>query len=96
MTNAVLQASVPLLIAVSPAPASALFESNKELAGQARISMAEAITIAERTIPGKPVHVELGKDGDHTVYRVEVRDRAKKSRWVYVDTMTGAVTEAKR
>ena len=77
-------------------PASAIFESDKTLAAQAKISMADAITVAERTIPGKPVHVEMGKDLDHTVYQVEILDKDNKSRWVYVDAMNGAVTEAKR
>jgi uncharacterized membrane protein YkoI len=52
--------------------------------------------VAERTIPGKPVHVEMGKDLGHTVYQVEILDKDNKSRWVYVDAMNGAVTEAKR
>lgn len=77
-------------------PAWAIFESDKTLAGQAKISMADAITVAQQTIPGKPVHVEMGKDLGHTVYQVEIVDRDNKSRWVYVDAMNGAVTEAKR
>jgi uncharacterized membrane protein YkoI len=84
---------VQLLAAI---PAWAIFESDKTLAGQAKISMAEAITVAERTIPGKPVHVEMGKDLGHTVYQVEILDKDNKPRWVYVDAMNGAVTEAKR
>ena len=58
--------------------------------------MAEAITVAERTIPGKPVRVEMGKDLGHSMYQVEILDKDNKSRWVYVDAMSGAVTEAKR
>jgi uncharacterized membrane protein YkoI len=77
-------------------PAWAIFESDKTLAEQAKISMAEAITVAQQTIPGKPVHVEMGKDLGHTVYKVEVVDKDNKSRWVYVDAINGAVTDAKR
>jgi len=77
-------------------PAWAIFESDKTLAGRAKISMAEAITVAERTIPGKPVRVEMGKDLGHSMYQVEILDKDNKSRWVYVDAMNGAVTEAKR
>jgi uncharacterized membrane protein YkoI len=78
------------------APARAIFESDKTLAEQAKINMAEAITVAEHVIPGKPVQVQMGKDLGHTVYKVEIVDKDNKSRWVYVDAMTGAVTEAKR
>jgi len=84
------------VLLVTAIPASAMFESDKTLAGEAKISMAEAITVAERTIPGQPVHVKMGKDMEHTVYQVEILDKDKKSRWVYVDAMNGAVTEAKR
>ena len=58
--------------------------------------MAEAITVAEHTIPGNPVQVQMGKDLGHTVYKVEIVDKDNKSRWVYVDAVTSAVTEAKR
>jgi uncharacterized membrane protein YkoI len=77
-------------------PAWAIFESDKTLADQAKISMAEAIHVAQQTIPGKPVHVEMGKDLGHTVYQVEIMDKDSKSRWVYVDAVNGAVTEVKR
>ena len=83
---------------VTAIPAWAMFESDKTLAGDAKISMAEAITVAQQTIPGQPIHVKMGmgKDLDHTVYQVEILDKDNKSRWVYVDAMNGAVTEAKR
>jgi uncharacterized membrane protein YkoI len=88
--------AIMLVQVLAAIPASAIFESDKTLAGQAKISMADAITVAERTIPGKPVHVEMGKDLGHTVYQVEILDKDNKSRWVYVDATNGAVTEAKR
>ena len=84
------------VLIVSAVPASAMFESDKTLAGEAKISMAEAITVAQQTIPGQPVHVKMGKDLEHTVYQVEIVDNDNKSRWVYVDAINGAVTEAKR
>jgi len=55
--------------------------------------MAEAITVAEQTIPGKPVHVEMGKDLGHTVYQVEIVDKDNKSRWVYVDATVKTVID---
>jgi uncharacterized membrane protein YkoI len=66
------------------------------VAKEAKISMAEAVTTAQKTIPGQPVHVEMGRDAGHTVYQIEIQDKDNKSRWAYVETMTGAVTEAKR
>lgn len=83
-------------VAATSIPAWGIFESGKELAQEAKISMAEAIRTAQATIPGKPIRAEMGKDNGHTVYQIEILDKDKKSRWVYVDTMTGAVTEAKR
>lgn len=96
MASSVILMIWALLIPVATAPAWAIFESDRTLAEQAKISMAEAITTAEKIIPGKPVHVEMGKDLGHTVYQVEIIGRDNKSRWVYVDAMTGSVTEAKR
>jgi len=85
-----------LALLITVVPARALFESDKTLAGQAQISMVEAIAVAQKTIPGKPIHVEMGKDLGHTVYQVEILGSDNKSKWVYVDAMDGAVTEAKR
>jgi uncharacterized membrane protein YkoI len=84
-----------VLVTTGTGPAWAIFESDRTLAEQAKISMAEAITTAQKIIPGRPVHVEMGKDLGHTVYQVEILDRDNKSRWVYVDAATGSVTEAK-
>jgi uncharacterized membrane protein YkoI len=87
---------IMVALVCTPGPARAIFESDKTLAEQAKISMAQAITVAEHTIPGKSVHVQMGKDLGHTVYKVEILDKDNKSRWVYVDAMTGAVTDAKQ
>ena len=77
-------------------PAWAILESDETLAEQAHISMVDAITVAQKTIPGKPIHVKMGKDLGHTVYQVEILGNDNKSKWVYVDAANGAVTEAKR
>lgn len=87
---------IMLLFSAMPDPAGALFESDNQLAREAKISMVEAIATAQKTIPGQPVRVEMGKDSGKTVYQIELVDKDNKSRWVYVDTMTGAITEAKR
>jgi uncharacterized membrane protein YkoI len=101
MVNRSLTLLRPLTILISAfatasVPAWALFESDEKLAREAKISMSEAITTAQRVIPGQPVQAEIGKDAGHTVYQVKIVDKDNKARWVYVDTMTGAVTEAKR
>ena len=86
---------ITLVLLCTSVPARAIFESDKTRAEQAKISMAEAITVAEHTIPGTPVQVQMGKDLGHTVYKIEIVNKENKSRWVYVDAATGAVTEAK-
>jgi len=87
--------AVVLACALSASPAWAIFESDKTLAERAKISMEEAIGTAQQVIPGQPVHVQMGKDAGHTVYKVEILDKDHKSRWVYIDATNGAVTEAK-
>jgi uncharacterized membrane protein YkoI len=96
MVRRMLVTTLAMLFTVASAPTWAIFESNKELVEQARISMEEAIITAQQTIPGQPVHVKMGKDAGHTVYQIEILDKNKKSRWVYVDATNGAVTETKR
>jgi uncharacterized membrane protein YkoI len=96
MARATLPTILALIVTAVSVPAWGLFESENKVAREAKISMAEAITVAEKTIPGQPIRVEVGKDAGKTVYQIEILDKNNKSRWVYVDTMTGAVTEAKR
>jgi hypothetical protein len=96
MASGTLRTILALMLTAVCGPARALFESDNKVAKDAKISMVDAITTAEKTIPGQPVHVEMGRDAGHTVYQIQIRDKDNKSRWVYVDTMTGAVTEAKR
>jgi uncharacterized membrane protein YkoI len=96
MARATLPTILALTVTAVSVPAWALFESDNKVAKEAKISMAEAVTTAQKTIPGQPVHVEMGRDAGHTVYQIEILDKNNKSRWAYVETMTGAVTEAKR
>ena len=70
----------------------ALFETNKELAQSATVPMDKAVQTALTAIPGKAVDAELGKEEGRTVYKVEIIDTADKSRKVYVDAQTMAVT----
>jgi uncharacterized membrane protein YkoI len=96
MARRILLTMVTLIMGAHCAPAWAMFESDTTLAEHAKISMVEAIVTARQTIPGRPIHAQMGKDGGHTVYQIQILDNDGKSRWVYVDTMTGAVTEVKR
>ena len=96
MARATLPTILALMVTAVSLPAWGLFESDNKVAKGAKISMVDAITVAEKTIPGQPVRAEVGRDAGKTVYKIEIRDKDNKSRWVYVDTMTGAVTEAKR
>jgi uncharacterized membrane protein YkoI len=73
----------------------ALFESNKTLSDQARISMIDAIKTAEKKFPGKPVEVKMGKDEGRVVYEVAVIDKNNKEHWVYVDAQNGSIVESK-
>jgi hypothetical protein len=70
-------------------PAWALFETNKELIAGAKISMEQAIKSAVKAVPGKAAEADLGKDGDRTIWKIEVIDHNNKSQTVYVDAETG-------
>jgi uncharacterized membrane protein YkoI len=74
---------------LSVGPAWALFETNKELIAGAKISMEEAIKSAVKAVPGKAAEADLGKDGDRTIWKIEVIDHNNKSQTVYVDAQTG-------
>ena len=67
------------LFSLTLTPAWALFESDKELASQARVSMADAIKTAEQAKPGKAVEVNMGKDEGRVVYKIEIVDANKKT-----------------
>jgi uncharacterized membrane protein YkoI len=55
----------------------------------AKISMEEAIKSAVKAVPGKAAEADLGKDGDRTIWKIEVIDHNNKSQTVYVDAQTG-------
>jgi uncharacterized membrane protein YkoI len=80
---------------LSVSPGWALFESNKELSDQARVSMTDAIKTAEQTTHGKAVEVNMGKDDGRVVYKIETVDGTKKTRKVYVDAVDGKIHEVK-
>ncbi len=80
---------------LSSAPAWALFESDRELSDKARISMIDALRTAQKKVPGKPVEVNMGKDDGRVVYKIEIIDKNKKTKKVYIDAETGKVHTVK-
>ena len=78
-----------LALSLLSAPAWAMFESNKTLAGTAAISLEEAVKKALAAVPGKAVEAEIGKEDGRTCYVVEIVDRSNNTQKVYVDAQTG-------
>ena len=70
-------------------PAWALFETNKELAATAKITLDEAVKNAVKAVPGKAVEADIGKEEGRTVYKVEIIDSNNKTQKVYVDAVNG-------
>jgi len=66
-----------------------LFETNKELAASARITLDEAVKQAVKAVPGKAVEADIGKEDGRTVYKVEIIDTNNKTQKVYVDAVNG-------
>jgi hypothetical protein len=78
-------------LTLSSVPAWALFESDKELSDKARVTMIEALRTAQKKVPGKPVEVNMGKDEGRVVYKIEIIDKNKNTKKVYIDAETGKV-----
>lgn len=70
-------------------PAWALFETNKELAATASVTLEDAVKHALKAVPGKAVEAEIGKEDGRTVYEVEIIDSSNKTQKVYVDAQSG-------
>lgn len=70
-------------------PAWALFESSKDLAASASVTMQEAVRTAVQALPGKAVEAQLGKEEGRVVYEVKIIDTQAKTRTVYVDALSG-------
>lgn len=75
--------------AMLTSPAWALFETNKELAASAKITLDEAVKQAVKAVPGKAVEADIGKEDGRTVYKVEIIDTNNKTQKVYVDAVNG-------
>lgn len=82
-------------VALWSVPAWALFESDRELSDKARITMIQALKTAQKKVPGKPVEVDMGKDDGRVVYKIEIIDKNKNTKKVYIDAETGKVHTVK-
>ncbi|MCW5798622.1 MAG: Peptidase [Nitrospira sp.] len=81
--------AVALLSGVIASPAWALFETNKQLAATATVTLEDAVKHALKAVPGKAVEAEIGKEDGRTVYEVEIIDSNNKTQKVYVDAQSG-------
>jgi uncharacterized membrane protein YkoI len=77
-----------LIAGLMGSPAWALFETNKELAKSATVTLDKAVKAAVEAVPGKAVEAELGKEEGRTVYKVEIVDNNNQTQKVYVDAQT--------
>ena len=84
-----------ICLTLSSASAWALFESDKELSDKARVTMIQALKTAQKKVPGKPVEVNMGKDDGRVVYKIEIIDKNKNTKKVYIDAETGKVHTVK-
>jgi uncharacterized membrane protein YkoI len=66
-----------------------LFETNKQLASTASVTLEDAVRHALKAVPGKAVEAEIGKEDGRTVYEVEIIDVNNKTQKVYVDAQSG-------
>ena len=81
--------AIALLSGLMTSPAWALFETNKQLAATATVTLEDAVKHALKAVPGKAVEAEIGKDDGRTVYEVEIIDGNHKTQKVYVDAQNG-------
>ncbi|GAB1721912.1 MAG: peptidase M4 [Nitrospira sp. CR1.1] len=81
--------AIALLSGVIASPAWALFETNKELAATATVTLEDAVRHALKAVPGRAVEAEIGKEDGRTVYEVEIIDSNNKTQKVYVDAQSG-------
>jgi uncharacterized membrane protein YkoI len=64
-----------------------------EMAGEAKVSIDQAIKAALDKVPGKVIEAELEKKHDKTVWEVEVVTAENKVMEVHVDADSGAVID---
>jgi uncharacterized membrane protein YkoI len=77
-----------LMAGLMSSSAWALFETNKELAKSATVTLDKAVLAAVAAMPGQAVEAELSKEEGRTVYKVEIIDNNNRTHKVYVDAQT--------
>lgn len=77
-----------LMAGLMSSSAWALFETNKELAKSATVTLDKAVLAAVAAMPGQTVEAELSKEEGRTVYKVEIIDNNNRTHKVYVDAQT--------
>jgi uncharacterized membrane protein YkoI len=78
-------------------PAWALFGEDKaELLKGAKITLVEAVEKALTSVEGKAVEAELEKEGDNTVFEIEVIDETGTTQKIYIDAGSGNVLKIKK
>lgn len=81
--------AIAVMSVLMTSPAWALFETNKQLAATASVTLEDAVKHALKAVPGKAVEAEIGKEDGRTVYEVEIIDSSNKTQKVYVDAQSG-------
>ena len=66
-------------------------EQRKALVDEARVSMIDAVTAAQKVFPGKAVKVTMKKEQGRVLYKVEILGANKVSHSVDVDARDGTV-----
>jgi uncharacterized membrane protein YkoI len=68
--------------------------SQEKMARSALLSMPEAVQAAEASVPGgRATKSHLEKQGDRTVYEVELVDNQNYKRTVWVDAYSGGIVK---
>ncbi|MCA9399551.1 MAG: PepSY domain-containing protein [Candidatus Omnitrophica bacterium] len=70
-----------------------LFQDETSLLDQVKVSMVDAVQIAEKALPGTVVKAELDKEDGYLVYSVELADKDGEEREAIIDPVIGSVLE---
>lgn len=82
----------PIVLAVSLAVLTGCAKEN--LTKQTMVTMPDAIRTAEGFVPGSIARAShLEREGDATVYEIEVIDKEDKTNKVWVDARTGRIVK---
>jgi uncharacterized membrane protein YkoI len=84
---------IAILLGLVPACAS----HQETLTKQALVSMPQAVSTAEASVPGgKAKESHLESENGRPVYQIEIADTGNNTRTVWVDAETGRITKTDR